>query len=100
MGMTVVVTRNVPMRSRGFLASCMLEVSVGIYTHPRMSKAVRDRVWNVLEEWFGKTIDASVVMMYADGSQDSGQSVRILGEPPRKIVDVDGVILSHLAQSC
>jgi CRISPR-associated protein Cas2 len=96
MGMTVVVTRNVPMRFRGFLASCMLEVSAGVYTHPRMSKAIRERVWSVLEDWFSRTIEASVIMIYADGANDAGQSVKTLGEPPRKVVDVDGVILSRL----
>ena len=52
--MTVVVTRNVVDRFRGFLASCMLEVAPGVYTAPRMNAAVRNRVWLVMEEWFGQ----------------------------------------------
>ena len=44
--MTVVVTRNVPGRYRGFLASCMLEVAPGVYTNPGMTRAVRERVHN------------------------------------------------------
>ena len=38
MPMTVVVTRNAPMRYRGFLASCMLEIGAGVYTSPRMNR--------------------------------------------------------------
>ena len=52
MPMTVVVTRNVAPRYRGFLASVMLEIAPGVYTSPRMSRAVRERVWEVLTGWF------------------------------------------------
>ena len=45
MPMTVIVTRNVEDRYRGFLASCMLEIAPGVYTGPRMTPGVRDRVW-------------------------------------------------------
>ncbi|MEO0813153.1 MAG: type I-E CRISPR-associated endoribonuclease Cas2e, partial [Myxococcota bacterium] len=38
--MTVIVTRNVPMRFRGFLASCMLEIAPGVYTSPGMNRGV------------------------------------------------------------
>ncbi len=96
MPMTVVVTRNVPDRFRGFLASCLLEVSPGVYTHPRLSRAVRERVWTVLAGWFAEVDGASIVMVYADGGEDTGQAIRVLGEPPRALVDADGVILSRM----
>jgi CRISPR-associated protein Cas2 len=95
--MTVVVTRNVPMRFRGFLASTMLEVSPGVYTNPKLSRGVGQRIWNVLSEWFDHTgQDASIVMLWADGTEPAGQGVMVLGDPPRKLVEYDGVILSHL----
>lgn len=94
MGMAVVVTRNVPMRFRGFLASCMLEVAPGIYTNPRLTKAVRERIWAVLTDWFAHACDASVVLVYADGSEPGGQGTRVLGEPPCHVFDADGVLLS------
>ncbi|HPP12752.1 MAG TPA: type I-E CRISPR-associated endoribonuclease Cas2e, partial [bacterium] len=50
--MTVVVTRDVADRFRGFLASCMLEIAPGVYTAPGMNPAARDQVWRVLEGWF------------------------------------------------
>ncbi|MEI2616046.1 MAG: type I-E CRISPR-associated endoribonuclease Cas2e [Thermomicrobiales bacterium] len=46
------MTRNVPDRFRGFLASVMCEVTPGVYTSPGMTRAVRERVWAVMEEWF------------------------------------------------
>lgn len=98
MPMTVLITRNVPMRFRGFLASCMLEVAPGIYTNPHMSTGVRDRVWRVMCEWFSATSEASIVMVWSDRNVSGGQGLAVLGEPPRRIVDYDGIILSRLEE--
>ena len=43
--MTVIVTVNVDARYRGFLASAMLEIAPGVYTAPRMTSGIRERVW-------------------------------------------------------
>ena len=45
MSMTVVVTRNVSPRIRGFLASSMLELAPGVYSATRLNTSVRDRMW-------------------------------------------------------
>ena len=52
MPLTMVVTRNVEARYRGFLTSLMLEVAPGVYVAPDMTKAVRTRVWYVLKDWW------------------------------------------------
>lgn len=92
--MTVIVTRNVPGRFRGFLASCMLEIGPGVYTAPKMNPNVRSRVWNVLTEWFEATfVEASIVMTWLDKDQPGGQGIMTLGTPPKRIVDSEGVHL-------
>ena len=65
MAMCVVVTRDVPARFRGFLASCMLELAPGVYTQPDMSARVRERVWKVLRVWWSYYAQGSVVMTWA-----------------------------------
>lgn len=95
MSMTVVVTRNVSSRMRGFLASAMLEVSPGVYSAPRISPAVRERLWTVVGGWFPNERDASVVMIWQDRDMPGGQAVRTLGSPPITLVDVDGLILAR-----
>ncbi|HHY09555.1 MAG TPA: type I-E CRISPR-associated endoribonuclease Cas2 [Firmicutes bacterium] len=97
MSMTVVVTRNVSDRVRGFLASSMLEIGPGVYTGSRLSVAVRDRIWDVLESWF--TGDASIVMVWRDSKIPGGQSVRVLGAPPIDLVELDGIVLSRRAKN-
>lgn len=94
MSMTVVVTRNVPDRIRGFLASSMLEVGPGVYTGARLSVAVRERIWGVLEEWFPEE-DSSIVMVWTDRKIPGGQAVRVLGLPPINLVELDGIVISH-----
>jgi CRISPR-associated protein Cas2 len=95
MSMTVVVTRNVSSRVRGFLASAMLELVPGVYSAPRLSPAVRGRVWDVLEDWFPNERDASIVMLWQERNIPGGQAVRTLGSPPIEFLDVDGLILAR-----
>lgn len=95
MSMTVVVTRNVSSRVRGFLASAMLELVPGVYSAPRLSPAVRERAWGVLEEWFPHEKNAAIVMLWQERAVPGGQAVRVLGSPPIGFVDVDGLVLSR-----
>ncbi len=90
--MVVIVTRDVAERVRGFLASCMLEIAPGVYTGPRMTTGVRERVWGVLSEWHPLT-GGSVVMTWRDRTQPSGQGLLHLGEEPKEIHDIDGLFL-------
>ncbi len=95
MTMTVMVTRSASGRIRGFLASCMCEVAPGVYTSPRMTEAVRVRVWDVLLRWVPAEPDCSVVMTWPDRSQACGQSVLILGAPACELCLVDGFVLAR-----
>lgn len=91
--MTVVVTRDVEPRFRGFLASVMLEVAPGVYTSPRLSAGARDRVWEVMTAWHEALGGGSIVMTWRDVQAPGGQAVRMLGLPPRELRDVDGALL-------
>ncbi|GIX30343.1 MAG: type I-E CRISPR-associated endoribonuclease Cas2 [Porticoccaceae bacterium] len=97
MSMTVVVTRNVSGRVRGFLASVMVEIAPGVYSAPRISPAVRDRVWKVLVDWFPSEPGAAIVMVWQEREMPGGQAVRVLGSPPIDLVEVDGLILGRRA---
>ncbi len=90
--MTVVVTRNVPDRIRGFLASSLLEVGPGVYTGARVTVAVRERIWGILEQWFPGT-EGSIVMVWSDSQMPGGQAVRVLGTPLIHLIEFDGIVL-------
>lgn len=95
MTMTIVVTRNSPERFRGFLASCMCEIAPGVYTAPRMTQGVRERVWTVLTEWFQPEAEHSVLMTWPEPGLPGGQTFRFLGTPRQALCDYDGVFLAR-----
>lgn len=93
MPMTVIVTRDVEDRYRGFLSSVMPEVATGVYTGPHISKAVRERIWDVMSDWHAALGRGSIVMTWRDPKEPGGQGLRILGEPSRNLVEADGALL-------
>ena len=72
MPMTVIVTRDVEPRYRGFLASAMLEIAPGVYVAPDLSSGVRERVWAVLEDWFTTLGNGALAMIWRDGAVAGG----------------------------
>jgi CRISPR-associated protein Cas2 len=95
--MTVVVTRDVADRYRGFLASMMPEIGPGIFVSPDLSRGVRQRVWEVLSGWWDGMPGGSVTMVWKDDAQPGRLGLLTLGLPPRTLVDLDGVLLVRRA---
>lgn len=93
MPLCIVQTRDVEMRFRGFLGSIMLEVSPGLYIGPRMSKAVRERVWDVVAGWHATLGSGSIVMVWRDKTAAGGLRIQFLGEPPKELVEHEGSLL-------
>ncbi len=93
MPLTMIVTRDVEARYRGFLTSIMLEVAPGTYVAPDMSAAVRDRVWTVMTDWWSALGRGSLVLVWRDRNAVGALRIETLGEPPKIIVDADGVLL-------
>lgn len=93
MPLTLIVTRDVEMRYRGFLTSVMLEVSAGVYVAPEMSAGVRTRVWSVLSGWWSELGRGSLTLVWRDTGAAGNLRIETLGEPPKTIVDADGVLL-------
>jgi CRISPR-associated endoribonuclease Cas2 subtype I-E len=60
-----------------------------------MNKAVRQRVWSVLEKWCMPELDMSVLMTWPDNALPGGQAVAVVGGPKTDIVDYDGIFLSR-----
>lgn len=93
MPLCVIVTRDVEMRYRGFIGSVMLEIAPGVYVGPRLSKAVRERVWDVLSDWHATLRNGSVVMTWRDTSAPGGVRILTLGEAPKELVEHEGSLL-------
>jgi CRISPR-associated protein Cas2 len=94
MPMTVVVTRDVPDRFRGFLVSAMLEIAPGVYTAPTLSTAVRERIWKVMTDWYSEIGRGSIVMTWRDSKAPGRQAVLTLGTAPVRLIEYDGMMLA------
>ena len=73
----------------------MLELVPGVYCGARVTPAVRERIWAVVEAWFLAERDASIVMVWREPSVPGEQAVRILGAPPVDLVEHEGIILTR-----
>jgi len=93
MPLTMIVTRDVEMRYRGFLSSVMLEVAPGVYVAPEMTSAVRQRVWRVMTEWWQTLGRGSLILVWRDTKAAGNLRIETLGEPAKTIVDADGILL-------
>lgn len=93
MPMTVVVTRDVPDRYRGFLSSLMPEIGPGVFVGPELSRGVRERLWTVLSGWWEAVPGGSVLMVWRDDTAPGRLGLLSLGLPPRQLIDIDGVLL-------
>ncbi len=93
MALVVIVTRDVPYRYRGFLSSVMLEIAPAVYLSPRMNAGVRTRTWKILADWYQAEPQGSIVMVWRDLNEIGGVGIKNLGDPPRELVEMDGLWL-------
>lgn len=91
--MTIIVTRDVVERFSGFLASVMPEVAPGVFASPKLSKAVRERVWRVMSDWWKARPGGSILMVFRDETAPGQMRVLALGAPTRELADLDGVLV-------
>lgn len=89
----MIVIRDLPDRFHGFLSSVMLEVSPNVFVSPRMNQGARERVWAVMSDWHGHERQGSLVMVWRDLNAVGGVGIANLGDPPRELVEADGMWL-------
>ena len=89
----MIVIRDVADRFHGFLSSVMLEVAPNVFVSPRMNPGVRERVWTVVGDWHRLEPRGSLVMVWRDHNAVGGVGIAHLGEPPRELIEADGMWL-------
>lgn len=95
MSLTVVITRDVEERYRGFLSSVLLEAAPGVYVSRALTTRARDDIWRVVRDWHMHLQRGSVTMLFSDNKEDGGIAVRSAGVPSRRPVRLDGTLLMH-----
>lgn len=95
MPMTIIVTRDVAARYHGFLASVMPEIAPGVYVSPALSQAIRERIWDVVERWWGDAPGGSILLSYPSRTEPAGLAIRSVGLPPVQLALLDGVLVTR-----
>lgn len=95
-GLTVVITRDVDNRYRGLLRSAMLEASTSIYVSAQLNREARNRLWDVISRWHQALNRGSVVMLWRDPNASGDIGVKSLGDIPRDLCEVDGILLTRI----
>lgn len=93
MALVMIVIRDMANRYHGVLSSAMLEVAPNVFVSPRMNPGARDRVWQVLVDWYAHEPQGSAVMVWRDLNAVGGVGIAHLGDPPRELVEADGMWL-------
>lgn len=86
--MIVIVLENVKPSLRGEISRWLFEIKAGVFAG-RISALVRDELWTLIGEKLG---NGSAVMIYPQRNEQ-GFGARMLGNPSRTLVDIEGVLL-------
>ncbi|BDM82869.1 type I-E CRISPR-associated endoribonuclease Cas2e [Acaryochloris marina] len=86
--MVVFILENVRTSLRGELSRWLFEVKAGVFTG-RVSALVREELWQLIEKQLGR---GSAVLIHS-AKNEQGFSARILGNPSRSLVDIEGILL-------
>lgn len=86
--MVVFILENVRPSLRGELSRWLFEVKAGVFTG-KVSALVRDELWHLIGHQLGK---GSAVMLYPTNNEQ-GFNARTLGNPSRRLIDIEGVLL-------
>lgn len=89
--MVVIIVENVKPVLRGELSRWLFEIKAGVFAG-RVSALVRDELWGLIEQKLGT---GSAVMVYPQATEQ-GFGARMLGNPSRSLVDIEGVLLVRI----
>ena len=95
MNLTIIITRDVQERYRGYLRSAMLEIDAGVFVSAQLNRDVRDRLWKVLKDWFQVLQRGSIVMIWRDKEVSSNIGLRTLGTSRRDIINIHDFLLTR-----
>ncbi len=85
--MVVFVLENATEKLRGVLTRWMIETKPGVFVGS-MNALVRDKIWEMIPDHAPK----GALMIYSTNNEQ-GFQIKMLGEPSRTVVDLDGLQL-------
>jgi CRISPR-associated protein Cas2 len=89
--MLVLVLESAPPKLYGFCSSWALQVATGVYV-ANLPVKTREEIWAQVQEW--ATPETRAIMIWGARGTEQGLDSRQLGEPRRRVVDYEGLLVS------
>lgn len=89
--MLVLILECAPPKLVGFCSSWALQVATGVYVANLPAKQ-RDEIWEQVLEWASQ--ETRAVMLWPSPGNEQGLAHRTLGQPRRRVVDREGLLIS------
>ncbi|HET8656972.1 MAG TPA: type I-E CRISPR-associated endoribonuclease Cas2e [Longimicrobiaceae bacterium] len=89
--MLVLVLECAPPKLYGYCSSWALQVSTGVYAANLPAKT-REAIWEQVLKW--SDAETRAVMIWDSPANEQGLEFRNLGEPRRRVVDREGLLIS------
>lgn len=86
--MVVIVIENASEMLRGTITRWLLEVKSGVFVG-KISAMVREKLW---EQICQADLNVSALMIFS-AQTEQGYSIKMIGEPHRRVIDLDGLQL-------
>ena len=85
--MVVYILENASEKLRGILTRWMIEVRPGIFVGS-LNAMVRNKIWEQISN-----SDSKGALMVYSYNNEQGYQIKMLGDPTRQIIDLDGLQL-------
>ncbi len=89
--MVIFVLECAPGRVVGYVSSWALQVATGVYV-ANLPGRYREEIWDQIVEWANSETRAT--MVWSSTRFEQGIDYRILGEPRRRITEIEGLLVS------
>ena len=89
--MLVLTLENAAPKLIGYCSSWAIQVSTHVFV-AQLPERAREEIWERVVRL--ATFETNAVMIWSSGSKEQGLDFRVLGEPRRYPVDIEGFIVS------
>ncbi|NJO64218.1 MAG: type I-E CRISPR-associated endoribonuclease Cas2 [Richelia sp. RM2_1_2] len=94
--MIIVITFAVKERYSGYFASCMNEVSTGVYVSTISPPPFREKLLDTINRWWEVYNEGSINVIWYDIQQPSKINFINYGEPKRELIPFQSLLLTKI----
>jgi len=94
--MIIVITYAVKDRYLGYFASCMNEISTGVFISMTSLSPFKDTLIDTIDRWWKIYNEGSITILWKDNKKLSKISFKNYGQPKRNLISFQSILLTKL----